>query len=94
MHSFVRKIRILVQECQFNNPDEHIVDALILRCNSKRTQTKLLEKDATLSLDTPSDIARTEEVTSKQIKGISSDVPPRVDALKHFPTLKAGNTSN
>ena len=42
--SFVKKIRILVEECYFTNPDEHIIDALIFGSNSKRTQTKLLEK--------------------------------------------------
>ena len=91
--SFVKKIRILVEECHFTNPDEHIIDALIFGSNSKRTQTKLLEKDATLTLDTALDIARTEEVTSKQVKGISSDVSTRVDALKHGRTSsKAGNS--
>ena len=91
--SFVKKIRILVEECHFTNPDEHIIDALIFGSNSKRTQTKLLEKDATLTLDTALDIARTAEVTSKQVKGISSDVCSRVDALKHGrASSKAGNS--
>ena len=75
------------------NPDEHIIDALIFGSNSKRTQTKLLEKDATLTLDTALDIARTEEVASKQVKEISSDVSTRVDALKHGrASSKAGNS--
>ena len=39
------------------SPDEHIIDALIFGSNSKHTQTKLLEKDATLNLDTALDIA-------------------------------------
>ena len=47
------------------NPDEHIIDALIFGSNCRRTQTKLLEKDATLALDTALDIVRTEEVTRK-----------------------------
>jgi len=78
----VKKIRILVGECQFTSPDEHIIDALIFGSNSRRTQTKLLEKDATLTLDTALDIARTEEVTSNQIKGIATDNSTRIDALK------------
>ena len=66
------------------NPDEHIIDALIFGSNCRRTQTKLLEKDATLTLDTALDIVRTEEVTSIQVKGISSDVSSRVDAWSGF----------
>ena len=50
--------------------------------NSRRKQTKLLEEDATLTLDTALDIAKTEEVTSNQIKGIANDNCTRIDALK------------
>ena len=83
MDSFVKKIRILVEECRFTNPDEHIIDSLIFGSNSKCTQAKLLDKDTTLSLDTALDIARTEEATSNQIKEITPDSSTRVDALKH-----------
>lgn len=41
--AFVKKIRILVAECHFTNPDEHIIYALIFGSRSKQTQTKLLE---------------------------------------------------
>ena len=69
-------------ECQFTNPDEHIIDALIFGSNWRRTQTKLLEKDATLTLDTTLDIARTEEVSSNQIKGIATDNSTQIDTPK------------
>ena len=87
--SFVKKIRILVEEGRFTSPDEHIIDALIFDCNSKPTQTKLLDKDATLKLDTALDIARTEEVTSNQIKEISPGTSTHVDALNHDPPIRA-----
>ena len=64
------------------SPDEHIIDALIFGSNSKHTQTKLLEKDAILTLVTALDIARTDEVKSNQIKGIATDNSTRIDALK------------
>ena len=80
---FVKKIRILLEECHLTDPDEQIIDALIFGSNSKHTLTNLLEKDATLIIDTALHIARTEEVTSKQLKGISVNVSTRVDALKH-----------
>lgn len=35
--SFVKRIRILVEECRFENANEHIIDALIFGSNSKRT---------------------------------------------------------
>ena len=86
--SFVEKIRILVEECRFTNPDEHIIDALIFGSNSKRTQTKLLDKDTTLTLDTALDIARTEEATNNQIKEISPGTSTHVDVLNCSPPIR------
>ena len=83
----MKKIRILVGECQFRSPDKHIIVAIVFGSNSRRTQTKLLEKDATLTLDTALDIARTEEVTSNQIKGITTDNSTRIDTLKRGQAL-------
>ena len=41
--SFLKKVRILVAECKFTNPDKHIIDALIFGSNNPRVQSKLLE---------------------------------------------------
>ena len=71
--SFVWKIRILVGEYQFTSPYGHITDALIFGSNSRRTQTKLLQKDNTLTPDSALDIARTEEVKNNQIKGAATN---------------------
>ena len=78
----------MVEECRFTNPDEHIIDALIFGSNSKRTQTKLLDKDATLTLDTALDIARTEEATNNQIKEISPGTSTHVDVLNCGPPIR------
>ena len=79
--SFIKRLRILVEACQFTNPEEHIIDALIFGSSSKRTQSKLLEFDKTLTLNQALEIARTEEITNSQMKSISST---HVDALRHF----------
>lgn len=68
--------------------DEHIIDALIFGSNSKCTQTKLLDKDATLTLDTALDIAQTEEATNNQIKEISPGTSIHVDALNCCPPIR------
>ena len=68
--------------------DELIIDALIFGSNSKCTQTKLLDKDATLTLDTALDIAQTEEATNNQIKEISPGTSTHVDALNCCPPIR------
>ena len=42
--SFLKKVRILINECKFTNPDEHIIDALIFGSNNPRVQSKLSVK--------------------------------------------------
>ena len=71
--SFVWKIRILVGEYQFTSPYEHIIDALIFGSNSRRTQTKLLQKDNTLTPDSALNIAKKEKVTNNLIKGVATN---------------------
>ena len=83
--SFLMKIRILVRECKYTNPDEHIIDALIFGSNNPRVQSKLLEHDGTLTLDKAVNITRTQEDTNNQLQDIMGSQITAVDALKHGP---------
>lgn len=60
--SFLKKVRILVKECKYTNPDERIVDALIFGSNNPLVQSKFLEHDDTLTLFKAINIARTQEL--------------------------------
>ena len=83
--SFLKQVRVLVSECKFTNTEEHIIDALIFRSNNSRVQSKLLEQDATLTLDKAIDIARTQEATSHQLHDIWETTTNEVHNLKHTP---------
>ena len=83
--SFLKKVRILVKECKYTNPDEHIIDALILGSNNPHVQSKLLELDDTLTLDKAVNVARTEEATNNQLQDIRGSQVTAVDALKYGP---------
>ena len=80
--SFLKKVRILVNECKYTNPDEHIIDALIFGSNNPRVQSKLLEYNATLTLNKAVGIARTQEATSTQLQDIRGGQITTVDALR------------
>lgn len=69
--AFIRKVRVLVSECKYQNSNEHIIDALVFGSNSQRVQTKLMQKDDTLTLDAALDIARTEEAAQQQVQGMA-----------------------
>jgi len=81
--SFLKKVRVLVNECKYTIVDEHIIDALIFGSSRSRVQAKLLEYDATLTLHKAIDIARTEEATSSQLQDIRNTEITVVHALGH-----------
>ena len=81
--SFLKKVRLLVNECKYTNPNEHIIDALIFGSSNPRVQSKLLEHDATLTIDKAIDTARTQEATSNQLQDIRGSQDTTVNALRH-----------
>ena len=82
--SFLKQVRVLVSECKFTNTEEHIIDALIFGSNNSRVQSKLLEQDATLTLDKAIDIARTQEATTHQLHDIRGTTTNEGHNLKHI----------
>ena len=83
--SFLKKVRILVKECKYTNPDERIIDALIFGSNKPRVRSKPLEHDDTLTLDKAINVARTQEATNNQLQDIRGSQVTAVDALKYGP---------
>ncbi len=79
--SFVKKIRILVKECRYNNEEDHMIDALIFGTNSQYVQSKLLQKDEKLKLDEALDVARTAEATQQQLSDITAATPLQAHAM-------------
>ena len=79
-----KEVRVLVSECKFTNPEEHISDALIFGSNNARVQSKLLEYDSTLTLNKATSIARTQQATSTQLQDIRGSQTTTTDALKQY----------
>ena len=81
---FMKKARLLVNECKYENSSEHLIDALVFGTNSKEVQSKLLQKDETLTIDQALDIARTTEATEHQLKDIHQQ-----DSIEQVNVIKA-----
>lgn len=96
--SFVKRIKLLITECKFDDPEDQTIDALIFGLRSRRIQSKLLQEE-NLTLDRAVDISRMLEATSKQVDLIhASSVPEVVDnettninTMTSKPTPKCGN---
>ena len=79
--SFLKQVRVLVSECKFTNTlntEEHITDALIFGSNNPRVQSKLLEQDATLTLDKAIDIALTRHRKLQATSSMTSGELPQM----------------
>ena len=80
--SFLKKVHILITECKYTNPDEHIIDALIFGLNNPHIQWKLHEYDSTLTLNKAVSTARMQEATSNQLQDIRGSQTTMIDTLK------------
>jgi hypothetical protein len=65
--TYIKKVRLLVNECKYTNPDDHIIDALVFGTSNDRVRSKLIQMDEKLTLATAWDIARTAEATKRQL---------------------------
>ena len=71
--AYMKTVRILARECKYTDTNEHMLDTLIFGTNSERVQSKLIQRDETLSLDEAIDIARTEEATKQQLQSLRAE---------------------
>ena len=68
--AFMKNVRLLARECKYENTNEHMLDTLIFGTNSEYVQSKLIQRDETLTLDEAIDVARTAEATKQQLNSI------------------------
>lgn len=84
--AFVRRLRSVGNECEYNDTDEQIIDAFIFGINSRSVQKTLLQKDKDLGLADAIKTARLEEATIKQVEEISApNIPVEVHEMKRDP---------
>ena len=51
INTFYHHILCLAKQCQFSNIDEHLIDAIISGCKSKKAQDKLLQMSIRMTLE-------------------------------------------
>ena len=68
--SFLTRIKVLLRQCQYKEPDEMLLDTLIAGVNDESVQRKLISKDKELTVDKALDIIRAYESTKSQMNDI------------------------
>ena len=71
--AYMKTVRILARECKYTDTSEHMLDTLIFGTNSEHVQSKLIQRDETLSLDEAIGIAKTEEATKQQLQSLIAE---------------------
>ena len=83
IETFVARLRLAVKECQYDDSDQHVIDAMIFGTNVSRIRQKLLEVTETkLTLDDALKQAKAVESAQKQLSGISGAAAAKIDAVK------------
>jgi hypothetical protein len=69
---FVKRIRILVDQCKYTETDCQILDTIIFGINDSHAKSLLLKKDDKLTVQQAIEIIRIEETTKKQVDKMST----------------------
>lgn len=65
---FLKDLRLLAMDCQFDNPDDILTDAIIHGARHKKVQERLLNEGQELSLPKAVQIARQFELSQQQLR--------------------------
>uniref|UniRef100_A0A3B1K366 Gypsy retrotransposon integrase-like protein 1 n=1 Tax=Astyanax mexicanus TaxID=7994 RepID=A0A3B1K366_ASTMX len=65
---FVKDLRLLLMDCEYADPDDMLIDAIIAGVREKRVQERLLDKGEDLTLAKAVEIPQQFEMSQKQIK--------------------------
>ena len=66
--SFVTDLKLLVQDCAYNDSDQMVRDRILFGINNSHIREKLINKGNELTLSSAIEIAQTYEVSRQQLK--------------------------
>ncbi|CAG2233019.1 unnamed protein product [Mytilus edulis] len=65
---FVTDLKVLVKDCQYANPDRMVRDRIVFGTKSSKVREKLINEGSELTLEKALDIARTYELSQRQLQ--------------------------
>ena len=87
--SFVTDLKLLVQECNYQEPEEMVRDKIVFSINSPDIREKLIIEGSNLTLDRAVEIAHCHELSKSQMRTMSAfehENPPtsQVHSVKFY----------
>lgn len=85
---FVTDLKVLVKDCGYENPDRMVRDRIVFGTKSSKVREKLINEGSELTLEKALDIARTFELSQKQLQTMNVGEDPNVNAIKKKTIIK------
>lgn len=70
---FLTKLKIEVKDCEYKDPDEMVRDRVVIGCFSQKAREKLIQEGSELTLEKAVDIARTQEMSTTQLRSMATE---------------------
>ena len=81
-------MKVLVKDCGYEKPDRMVRDLLGFGTKSSKVREKLINNGSDLTLEKALDIARTYELSQKQLQTMHVGEDPNVNTIKKKSTSK------
>ncbi|CAG2216619.1 unnamed protein product [Mytilus edulis] len=78
---FVTDLKVLVKDCQYANPDRMVRDRIVFGTKSSKVREKLINEGSELTLEKALDIARTYELSQRQLQTMNIGEDPNVNSI-------------
>ena len=75
---FLTDLKLLVKDCGYTDPDGMVRDRVVIGCHATgatKTREKLIQEGSDLTLEKAIDIARTDEMSTAQLKTMTTENP-------------------
>ncbi|CAC5380903.1 unnamed protein product [Mytilus coruscus] len=78
---FVTDLKVLVKDCQYANPDRMVRDRIVFGTKSSKVREKLINEGSELTLEKALDIARTYELSQRQLQTMNIGEDQNVNSI-------------
>ncbi|CAC5373014.1 unnamed protein product [Mytilus coruscus] len=79
---FITDLKVLVKDCQYANPDRMVRDRIVIGTKSSKVKEKLINEGSEFTLEKASDIARTYELSQRQLQTMNIGEDQNVNIIR------------
>lgn len=82
VEQWVTKLKVMVGDCNYSDPDEMVRDKIVFGTDSLRVQGKLINQSDSLTLEKAIEIAQGHEYSQQQLRTMNASHKPEINAVQ------------